>query len=142
MAVPLLTPLFWLLPLIKILALGSIKFIGVGIGAAVAPVMTANFLVGLSSGTPLKYAKFRHQKGLFTQEQMELVERANKLVINSIDSKEERLSTAQAREFLKEVLIGTVASMKQSFVSIPAALVRVSKQMKAWITKPFSPGDN
>jgi len=140
MAVPLLAPLVSLLPLLKILALGSVKFVGVGIGAAVAPVTTANFLVGLSSGTPLKYAKFRHQRGRFSEEQMELVERANQLITDSIANEEERLTRSEAREFLKEVLIGTVSGMKQTVLSAPATLLRASKQMMAFITKPFSSG--
>ncbi len=61
MALPLFAPLAPLLPVFKVLALGSVKFIGVGIGAAFAPVLTANFLVGMSAGTPLKYAQFRHK---------------------------------------------------------------------------------
>ncbi len=138
MALPLLAPFVSLLPLIKILALGSIKFIGVGIGAAVAPVTTANFLVGLSSGTPLKYAQYRHRRGRFTQEQMEIVERANQMITASIDNKEERLTSSEAREFLKEVLIGTLSGMKQSIVSIPATIIRFSKQSLAAITKLFS----
>jgi len=141
MAVPLLAPLLPLLPLVKILALGSIKFVGVGIGAAIAPVTTANFLIGLSSGTPLKYAKFRHEKGRFTAEQLELVERANQLITDSLVNAEERLTRTEAREFLKEVLLGTVSGMKQTILSIPATLVRVIKQVISHITKPFASHD-
>lgn len=138
MAVPLLAPLVMLIPLVKILALGSIKFIGVGIGAAVAPVMTANFLVGLSSGTPLKYAKFRHKKGQFSDEQMDAVERANQLVTKSLNNEEEHLTKAEAREFLKEMLLGTVTSMKEGVLSIPALFVSFCKETMALITKMFS----
>jgi len=140
MAVPLLAPLVTLLPLFKILALGSLKFVGVGIGAAVAPVLTANFLVGLSSGTPLKYAQFRYKKGRFTEEQMHIIESANQLIADSLGNAEEHLSRAEAREFLKAVLLGTVSSMKEGFLSVPAVLVRSFKQMIALITKPFSAG--
>ena len=94
MAVPLLAPFAPLVPVIKVLALGSVKFVGIGIGAAVAPVMTANFLVGLSAGTPLRYARFRHRKGLLSNEQLETVERANQMVQDSIDNQHEHLSRA------------------------------------------------
>jgi len=137
MAVPLLAPL---LPVIKVLALGSVKFVGVGIGAAVAPVLTANFLVGLSAGTPLKYAKFRHKKGLFSEEQLEAIEHANQLVQDSIDNQDEHLSRGEAREFLKEVLTGTVSGMKNSILSMPTLFARFSRQLIALVIKPFSSG--
>jgi len=140
MALPLLAPFAWLLPLFKILALGSIKFIGVGLGAAVAPVLTANFLVGMSSGTPLKYAKFRHKKGYFSQEQLDAIEHANQLVLSSMEEQQDCLSRSEAREFLKEVLVGTVANMKQSILGIPGSIARVSKQAVSAIAKLFSPG--
>ncbi len=141
MALPLLAPLAWLLPLIKILALGSVKFIGVGLGAAIAPVTTANFLVNMSSGTPLKYAKFRNKTGYFTDEQIVLIENAHQIVLDSIENKEERLTRKEAREFLKEVLVSTVVGMKQPIVSAPGAFVRLCKQCLAFVWKPFSSGD-
>lgn len=97
MALPLLAPLAPLVPVFKVLALGSIKFVGVGIGAAVAPVITANFLVGLSAGTPLKYAQFRHRKGHFSNEQLEAIERANQLVQDSILNGDQHLNRSEAR---------------------------------------------
>ncbi len=140
MAVPLLAPLAPLLPVFKVLALGSVKFVGIGIGAAVAPVLTANFLVGLSAGTPLKYAKFRHKKGLFSEEQLQVIERANQLVQESLDNQHDHLSRAEAREFLKEVLTSTVGGMKNSIVSMPSLFARFSKQLVAMMTRPFSSG--
>lgn len=142
MAVPLLAPLAPLMPAIKVLALGSIKFVVVGIGAAVAPVLTANFLVGLAAGTPLKYARFRHKKGRFTQPEIETIEAANKLVQQSISDKEAHLNRAEAREFLKEVLLGTLDGMKQSLLSVPGQLMRFGKLLGGLITKPFSGKDN
>lgn len=138
MAVPLLAPFAPLLPVFKVLALGSVKFIGVGIGAAVAPVLTANFLVGLSAGTPLKYAQFRHRKGRFSQEQLAAIERANQLVQDSIDKKDEHLNRAEAREFLKEVLTGTVGGMKNSILSMPSLFARFGRQLLQTLTRPFS----
>lgn len=140
MAVPLLAPLAPLLPVVKVLALGSVKFVGIGIGAAVAPVITANFLVGLSAGTPLKYAKFRHKKGRFSEEQLQVIESANRLVQDSIDNQQEHLSRAEAREFLKEVLTSTVGGMKNSILSMPSLFARFSKQLLAMMTRPFSSG--
>ena len=138
MAVPLFAPLAPLLPVLKVLALGSVKFIGVGIGAAVAPVLTANFLVGLSAGTPLKYAKFRHSKGRFTEEQMQVIEQANLLVQQSLDEKDEHLTRQEACQFLKEVLMGTVAGMKTSVLSIPVQLARFSRLLIDFVKKPFT----
>ena len=138
MAVPLLAPFAPLVPVIKVLALGSVKFVGNGIGAAVAPVMTANFLVGLSAGTPLRYARFRHRKGLLSNEQLETVERANQMVQDSIDNQHEHLSRAEAREFLKEVLAGTVSGMRNSILSVPSLLTRLYKLLVALLIKPFS----
>ncbi len=137
MAIPLLAPLAPLMPAIKVLALGSIKFIVVGIGAAVAPVLTANFLVGLAAGTPLKYARFRHKKGLFTQQEIDTIEAANRLVHESISDKEAHLNRTEAREFLKEVLLGTVDGMKQSLLSVPGQLMRFGRLLTTLITKPF-----
>ena len=137
MAVPLLAPFAPLVPVIKVLALGSVKFVGIGIGAAVAPVMTANFLVGLSAGTPLRYARFRHRKGLLSNEQLETVERANQMVQDSIDNQHEHLSRAEAREFLKEVLAGTVSGMRNSILSVPSLLTRLYKLLVALLIKPF-----
>lgn len=141
MAVPLLAPLAPLKPVLKVLALGSVKFIGVGIGAAVAPVLTANFLVGMSAGTPLKYAQFRHKKGLFNADQMATIEAANQLVQDSINDKKAHLSRAEAREFLKEVLLTTLATMKQSIVSIPTQAGRFFVQLKALFSRSSS-GNN
>ena len=138
MAVPLLAPFAPLVPVIKVLALGSVKFVGIGIGAAVAPVMTANFLVGLSAGTPLRYARFRHRKGLLSNEQLETVERANQMVQDSIDNQHEHLSRAEAREFLKEVLAGTVSGMRNSILSVPSLFTRLCKLLVALLIKPFS----
>jgi len=140
MAVPLLAPLAPLLPVVKVLALGSVKFVGIGIGAAVAPVMTANFIVGLSAGTPLKYAKFRHRKGLFSEAQLEVIEHANRLVQDSLENQDEHLSRAEAREFLKEVLTGTLGGMKNSVLSMPSLFARFGRQVFAVLMKPFSSG--
>lgn len=141
MAIPLLAPLAPLLPVFKVLALGSVKFIGVGIGAAVAPVLTANFLVGLSAGTPLKYARFRHGKGLFSDEQLAIIKSANALVEESIVDRSKHLTRGEAREFLKEVLLGTVDGMKKSIFSVPAQLARFTKQLIAICAKPFTSGN-
>lgn len=138
MALPFLGPLVPLVPVIKVLALGSVKFIGVGIGAAVAPVLTANFLVGLSAGTPLKYAQFRHRKGLFSEADLKLIEDANNLVSESISIEENHLSRSEAREFLKEVLIGTAAGMKDSIVSLPSRIAQLSRQLVELCKKMFS----
>lgn len=138
MAAPFLAPVASLVPVLKVLALGSIKFVGVGIGAAVAPVTTANFLVGLSSGTPLKYATFCHQKGHFTDEQMELIISANQLVESSLNDPDQHLSRNEAREFLKDILVSTVVGMKQSIVSIPARLVRFYKVVVVYFKKAFA----
>lgn len=141
MAAPLLAPVVSLLPVFKILALGSLKFVGVGIGAAVAPVMTANFLVGLSAGTPLKYAKFRQQKGHFSVEDMALIEQANALISDSIVDPEQHLTRADAQEFLKSVLLSTLLGMKQSITSIPSRILQATKMLIELCKKPFSPHD-
>ncbi len=138
MALPLLGPLVPLIPVVKVLAMGSVKFIGVGIGAAVAPVLTANFLVGLSAGTPLKYARFRHSKGHFSQADLELIESANDLVNDSISNQENHLNRAEAREFLKEVLIGTITGMKESIVSLPSRIAQFGRLLVELCKKPFS----
>ena len=138
MAVPLLAPFAPLLPVFKVLALGSVKFIVVGIGAAVAPVITANFLVGLSAGTPLKYAQFRHRKGRFSEEQLAVIESANQLVQNSIDNEDEHLDRAEARQFLREVLTGTLIGMKTSILSMPSLFSRFGRQLLQTLSRPFS----
>lgn len=138
MALPFLGPLVPLIPVIKMLALGSVKFIGVGIGALIAPVLTANFLVGLSAGTPLKYAKFRQRKGLFSEADLKLIEDANNLVAESIANEEHHLSRSDAREFLKEVLVTTAAGMKDSIVSLPSRIAQFSRQLVELCKKPFS----
>ena len=140
MAVPLLAPLAPLMPVINVLALGSLKFVGIGIGAAVAPVLTANFLVGLSAGTPLKYAQFRYKKGRLSAEQMKTIEAANQLVQDSINDKKEHLNRSEARQFLKEILLGTIDGMKTSIISIPGLFVRFARLLKSYIVKPFSSG--
>lgn len=142
MALPLLAPLAPLLPVLKVLALGSVKFIGIGIGAAVAPVLTANFLVGLSAGTPLKYAKFRHRKGLFSTEQLTVIENANELIERSLVDEDKHLNRGEAREFLKEVLLGTVEGMKNSIASVPGQLVRFGKLLIEVCARPFASGGN
>lgn len=138
MPLPLIAPFAPLLPVLKVLALGSVKFIGVGIGAAVAPVLTANFLVGLSAGTPLKYAKFRHTKGLFSDEQLAMIKQANELIEHSLTDQDKHLNRSEAREFLKEVLLGTVDGMKKSIVSVPGQLARLGKQLYALCARPFA----
>lgn len=138
MALPLLGPLAPLIPVAKVLALGSLKFIGVGIGAAIAPILTANFLVGLSAGTPLKYAKFRHKKGYFSGDDLKLIEQANQLIADSITNEENFLQRSQAREFLKEVLVGTFQGMKESVVALPSRIVQMTRTLIAMIKKPFS----
>ena len=138
MALPILGPLVPLIPVVKVLALGSLKFVGIGIGAAVAPVMTANFLVNLSAGTPLKYVKFRHRKGHFSQADLKLVESANKLVNDSILNEENHLTRAEAREFLKEVLTGTLIGMKETVISLPSRIAQFSRSLVELCKKPFS----
>ncbi len=138
MAAPLLAPLASLLPVIKILALGSLKFVGVGIGAAVAPVKTANFLVGMSAGTPLKYAQFRQQNGYFSVADLELIERANSLIAGSIKNTDEHMSREDARAFLKNVLISTFVGMKESVMSIPSRIVRMTRLGIDWCKNTFS----
>lgn len=135
MALPLLAPLVWLLPLIKIILLGSVKFIVVGIGAAFAPVTTANFLVSMSSGTPLKYAKFRYAKGDFSKEQLTVVEQANLLIANSIDNEDEHLTPGDARQFLKEVLIGTLVGIKEPIVAIPGSIKQLLGKIKEFVAR-------
>jgi len=129
MALPLLAPLAPLLPVLKVLALGSIKFVGLGLGAAIAPVLTANFLVGMSAGTPLKYAKFRHRQGMLPQEELDVVQRADELVQKSLKDSSQHLDRAQARAFLKEIMVGTVASMKETVVSLPAKIAAFTRHM-------------
>lgn len=141
MAAPLLAPFAPILPVIKILALGSLKFIGIGIGAAFAPVMTANFIVGIAAGTPLKYAKFRQKKGHFSPEELALIEQANTLVAESLENPSKHLTRPEAQEFLKEILLATFVGMKQSVISLPAQIVEFSKSMIAMIKKPFSSND-
>jgi len=135
MALPLLAPLAWLLPIVKIMALGSVKFLAVGLGAAVAPVTTANMLVNMSSGTPLKYAKFRTDKGHFSQEQLTLIKQANQIIVSSIENENEQLTRREAREFLKEVLLTTFAGMKESLFSIPKTLGNFFSRLSGFITK-------
>lgn len=138
MAAPLLAPLASLLPVVKILALGSLKFVGVGIGAAVAPVVTANFLVGLSAETPLNYAKFRQQKGHFSLEELARIEEANALIANSINIPSQHLTRGEAQEFLKGVLLNTLVAMKLSITSMPARMLRMTRSLIALCKKPFS----
>jgi hypothetical protein len=140
MAVPLFAPFVALKPIIKVLAVGSIKFVVVGVGAAVAPVVTANFLVGLAAGTPLKYAQFRHRKGRFTSQQLDTIESANQLVQSSIKDKNEHLSRKEAREFLKEILLSTVDNMKTNLFSVPGHLTRFGRLLKTYFQKPSSKG--
>lgn len=141
MAVPLLAPLASLLPVLKILALGSLKFVGVGIGAAVAPVKTANFLVGMSAGTPLKYAQFRHQKGHFGAADLELIEKANTLISESIENSDQHMNRQDAQEFLKSVLISTIAGMREGVTSMPSRIARMTQKVIDWCKKPFTSHD-
>jgi len=141
MAAPLLAPFASLLPVVKILALGSLKFVGIGIGAAIAPILTANFLVSLSAGTPLKYAKFRHQQGHFSAEDMASIEKANALIIDSIEEPGQHLSRTEAQEFLKHILMTTLTGMKLSVLSIPTRVTQMTKQVIDLCKKPFSSHD-
>ncbi|MGB0867628.1 MAG: hypothetical protein ACPGSC_14045, partial [Granulosicoccaceae bacterium] len=138
MAAPLFAPFVSLIPVLKILALGSLKFVGVGIGAAIAPVMTANFLVGIAAGTPLKYAKFRQQKGHFSVDDLALIEKANELIADSLEKPDLHLSRAEAQEFLKDILLTTLAGMKESVTSVPARVTRMTRQLIDLVEKQFS----
>lgn len=138
MALPLLGPLVSMVPLLKVLALGSVKFVGVAIGAAVAPVLTANFLVNLSAGTPLKYARFRHHKGLFSDADLKLIEDASDLINQSITNQKLHLSRSEAREFLKGVLVETAVSMKDSVVRLPSRIALVFQRLITWCKGLFS----
>jgi len=135
MAFPLLAPIAWLLPLAKIIALGSVKFIVVGIGAAIAPAITANFLVNMSTGTPIKYARFRCSKGHFSEEELALIEEANQLVLDSLTDKKAQLSRRDAREFLKEVLLSMLTGIKQSFRDAPSSLASFYKRCVGFFFK-------
>jgi len=104
--------------------------------APFAPLLPV--LVGLSTGTPLKYAQFRHSKGLFSSDQLRVIESASELVQNSIEDRDKHLSRSEAREFLKEVLSGTVGGMKNSILSVPKLLNRFKKSVFDIFSKPSS----
>ena len=79
------------------------------------------------------------QRGQFTDEQKEIIVRASQLVSDGISNAEEQLTNIKAREFLKDVVIGTVANMKKTILSVPALFVSFCKQMMELI-RPFSSG--
>ena len=79
------------------------------------------------------------QRGQFTDEQKEIIVRASQLVSDGIRNAEEQLTNIKAREFLKDVFIGTVANMKKTILSVSALFVSFCKQMMELI-RPFSSG--
>lgn len=108
---PVLPPL---LSVLKILALGSVKFIILGVGACILPVHTANFLVSLSASTPLKYAEFRFRHGALTEEEIVQLRSAFAILNQSITDPNYYLSRSESRAFLWETMKQTVYGMKQS----------------------------
>ena len=76
------------------------------------------------------------QRGQFTDEQKEIIVRASQLVSDSISNAEEHLTNIKAREYLKDVFIGTVANVKKTILSVPALFVSFCKQIMELI-KPF-----
>jgi len=79
------------------------------------------------------------QRGQFTDEQKEIIVRASQLVSDGISNAEEHLTNIKAREYLKDVFVGTVANMKKTILSVPALFVSFCNQMMELI-KPFSSG--
>ncbi len=134
MTLPLLAPF---VPVLKVLALGSVKFIVLGIGAGFIPVRTANFLVGMSASTPLKYAEFRFAKGYLSEREIEEIRAVFDSLTESVLNPERFLSKRDAREFLISVLAETLNNMKDSVLALPSQIAMVSqsvgRDISTWI---------
>lgn len=137
MAIPLLAPLAPFVPVLKVVALGSVKFVALGIGASILPVQTANFLVGMSSSTPLKHAEFRYKKGYLNDEEIADARAVFARLNESISNPEQYLSRSESRTFLFEVMRETWQGMKQSVVSLPGKIVAFCQAIAGWF-KPKS----
>lgn len=134
---PLPIPLF--LPVVKVIALGSVKFIILGIGACLLPVHTANFLVGMSASTPMKYAEFRFRNGTFTQEEIEQLRSAFAILNHSITDPNHHLSRSESRAFLWEVMKQTLQGMRQNVRLLYRAITRKSRRCSRYLSRrlPF-----
>lgn len=135
MAIPLLAPLVPFVPVLKVLALGSIKFVALAVGASVVPVRTANFLVGMSSSTPLKHAEFRYQQGHISEEEIERARAVFQALNESITNPDLFLSRAEARAFLVSIMKDTWVGMKQSVVSLPSRIATAVQDAISWVSK-------
>lgn len=138
MAIPLLAPLVPFVPVLKVIALGSIKFVALGIGASILPIQTANFLVGMSSSTPLKHAEFRYKKGYLSEKEIEAARSVFAEMNESITNPEKYLSRKESRTFLLGVMKETSMGMKQSIVSLPGKVITLCRSMTAWFSKVLS----
>jgi len=135
LAIPLLAPFAPFVPVLKVLALGSIKFVALGVGASILPVQTANFLVGMSSSTPLKHAEFRYRKGYLSELEINEARAVFNRVNQSITDPEQYLSRKESRAFLIEVMKETLNGMKQSVVSLPGKVVSMVRAISRWFSR-------
>jgi hypothetical protein len=134
MAIPLLAPLVPFVPVLKVLALGSIKFVALAVGASVVPVHTANFLVGMSSNTPLKHAEFRYQKGHISKAEIDRARAVFQALNESITNPDLFLSRVEARAFLISIMKDTWLGMKQSVVSLPSRIAIAVQDAISWVS--------
>ena len=137
MAIPLLAPFAPFIPVFKIVALGSIKFVALAIGASIMPVQTANFLVGMSSTTPLKHAEFRYSKGHISEADIKQARAVFKALNESISNPDQYLSRTEARAFLVSIMQETWSTMKQSVISLPGRVFNLVQSATRWLGKLF-----
>ena len=120
MAFPLIIPI---LPLLKVIALGSIKFIFIGVGAAFFPAFTLKFILGGAIGMVAPVIRWHAQQGM---DDIEETLGDLDIVINHPYTKEE------ARAILLGMLKSTLVGMWQSTLDVLKAIVRLIQRAFNW----------
>lgn len=110
-------------PVLKLLALGSIKFILIFVGALIAPKFTLRFLLGGAAGIALPVAKWLHSNQNMDTRELEHVEHAFE-ILNTTE-----YSAADARDILFGLTKHTASQMKTAVLLVPARTVRFFKRL-------------
>jgi len=117
MAFPIIAPF---IPLLKVLALGSIKFVFIVVGSIVAPILTFRALAYGTTPTNIKKVKFLSENNLLDEGDAAVTVATLEKVLQIAKGKGKgrRLSRVQARLFLKKVQIALLASMKEALIAL------------------------
>lgn len=101
---------------LKLLLLGMIKFIFLGLGGTIAPVMTVNMIEKMYSGGVKLFASYLLSIDRITDQQHSIFLAACGPLFSVIEDKSQYLSRPEARRHL-------FLSIKKTIYSIPGALV-------------------